>query len=569
MQIEFELVRFKNLLSYGNAETTIVLNQHKNTIITGTNGSGKSAGVLDGICYALFNKPYRKITLGQLVNSVNRKALLVTVQFRVGHDAYTVIRGQKPSVFEIWKNGEIIKEDAASKDYQGFLENEILRMNFKTFKQLVVIGSANYIPFMDLTAADRRAVTEDVLDISIFSAMLEQAKRQLSESKSLIDALTYEISLLKNQIDSQKTLLTSMETEAESNQSAKESRIAEIHDVINQLNDELASIDPQIEELNEAVSKHETLSSNKEKLERQIYKLESKIADFTKQKTFYDHDACPTCTQTIAEDVKITKQNELNDQTTDVQRQLDVGNRLLTEFIEKLSAGAKSVQALSTLVQRQRTILADIKAQQKLLSTTSVDVISQESITMCRDKLKELVTTLVDKSEQKNQTSKDQEYYKVCVEILKDTGIKAKIISTFIPIMNELINDYLQKFDMFVSFELDEMFNETIKSRNRDVFTYNSFSEGEKMRISLSILFAWRKIAATRNSVSTNLLIFDETLDQSLDEESVDTFTHILESMEDGVNTIVVSHRSIIPELFDRHIRVFKQRDFSILETNA
>ena len=327
-------------------------------------------------------------------------------------------------------------------------------------------------------------------------------------------------------------------------------------------------LEEEIADVSDASGKYETLKSNREKLERQIYKLESKAEDALKRMTFYEKDSCPTCSQPISEEFRETQKAELGSIHEDVSKQMNAGNALLEQFSDRINTLTEMVNTFNKLNQARRDTEQEIRSEKKILEQQPA-VVSVESLELCKQKLKEIVTNCMEKVDQKNTASKDIEYYKASVEILKDSGIKAKIISTFIPIMNELINEYLQKFDMFVKFELDEMFNETIKSRNRDTFTYNSFSEGEKSKIDLSILFAWRKIAMSRNSISTNLLIFDETMDRSMDAESVDVFVDILESMEDTLNVIVISHRAIVPELFDRHIKVKLARDFSILDVKT
>lgn len=564
MHIVFNYITFKNLFSYGNVETKITLDDHRNTIVTGKNGTGKSSGVLDGLTYALYNKPYRKVNLGQLVNSINKKDLKVTVCFTIGQDTYKVVRGQKPNVFLISKNDILIEEDSAKNDYQAYLENEILGINYKTFKQIVVIGKATYVPFMNLTPAERRSITEDVLDIAIFSSMLDITKQKVSACKSTIESLTYEIGLLKNQIESQKKLLETLEQEAETKEKEDAERRESCLAKIAELEESVSKINESLEDITDTTSRYETLKVNKEKLEKQIWKLENYIDENNNKIKFFEKDSCPTCSQSISDEFRDSKVLELNNSSEDYEKQCQAGKDLLDTFVEKIGNFTAMIERFNKLNQQRINLEYSLKTERSNLESLNAPV-KRESIDLCRIKLREYVTGLVDKVETKNTASKDIEYFKACVEILKDSGIKAKVISTFIPIMNKLINEYLERFDLFVSFELDEMFNETIKSRNRDTFTYNSFSEGEKAKIDLAILFAWRKIAMSRNSVSTNILIFDETLDQSLDEESVDSFINILDSIEETVNCIVISHRSIIPEVFDRHINVTKVRDFSVI----
>jgi len=564
MHIIFHSITFKNLFSYGNVDTTISLDTHRNTIVTGKNGTGKSSGILDGVCYAIYNKPYRKVNLGQLVNSVNKKDLKVTVEFSIGTTRYKVVRGQKPGIFEIWKDGNLIKEEAASKDYQAVLENDIIGINYKTFKQIVVIGKATYVPFMNLTPAERRSITEDVLDISIFSSMLELAKQKTALCKSTIESLTYEIGLQKNQVESQKKLLDSLEAESAQKTQETDQQKFECRARISDLEEKILKADAILDALCDVSSKHAKITQSKDMLDKQVYKIKTKITDAEKVLGLYSKDTCPTCEQPISAELREEKSLEVESATKELREQLVSGQELLESFKLKSEQITTLVEKFNTWSQSKRNLEYERKSESRILEQLQVET-KLDSIDMCRSKLKECVDILVDKTESKNTASKDIEYFKTCVEVLKDSGIKAKVIGTFIPVMNQLINEYLEKFDMFVSFELDEMFNETIKSRNRDAFSYNSFSEGEKAKIDLSILFAWRKIAMSRNSISSNLLIFDETLDQSLDEESVDIFISILGSIEETANTVVISHRTLIPELFDRHISVTKVRDFSVI----
>lgn len=568
MQVKFNWIKFKNLLSYGNVETHIDLASARHTIVTAKNGQGKSSAFLDSICYALYGKPYRNIKLGQLVNSINKKGLWCEIEFSVGSDTYRVIRGQKPNIFEIYKNNEIVLEDAASRDYQTYLETEVLKINYKTFKQIIVIGSANYVPFMNLSAAERRNITEEVFDIAIFSAMQDLAKKGVAEYKSQVDSLTYEIQVLKDQIASQKELLLTLTAENESKQNDIDAQRIACEETIAKANSRIAEIDALLSDGSELQEKSSQLMSAFTQVKQKVTKLESKIESLEEAKSFYDADNCPTCGQHIEETFKVEKQSKVELEIADLTEKLQSASVLTKTFETKLSDIQERIKEYQGLVYERSSLAASIRRETDAIASL-VRSDSSESIALCKSKIKSAVEALVQKTDDKNAASIQLEHYKVSVEVLKDTGIKAKIIATFIPMMNDLINEYLQKFDMFVSFELDENFNETIKSRNRDTFTYNSFSEGEKTRIDLSILFAWRKIAMARNSVSTNLLIFDETLDKSLDDDAVDTFVDILNTVEDSVNTVVVSHRNVVPEVFDRHITIEKVRDFSVLSVNS
>lgn len=563
MLIKFHYIKFKNLLSYGNAETVLTLDQHKHTIFTAKNGSGKS-GTIEAICYGLYGKPYRNIKLGQLINSINKKALLVEIAFSKGTDSFKVIRGQKPTVFEIYKNGELILEDAASRDYQAYLETEILGINFKTFKQIIVMGSAAYTPFMSLSAAERRNITEEVLDIAVFSSMSDIAKQKVAEHKSQVESLTYEIQVIKNQIDTQKELLSTLSEEAKVKSDEVDQRRKQSADKIADLNKRLSTIDSDLGAIGDVTGKHETLVESKTKLQLRLVKITQQIETLNENLALYHDDACPTCGQAFADELKTQKEHSHQKKVAAlvyVQEQLE---SMLDDFSSSIVTVAASVKQWRDLNQERNNILYAKRLEEQTIVSLSKET-STDGIDLCKSKLKDCVASLVEKTDEKNEASKNFNYYKTSVEILKDSGIKSKVISTFIPVLNQMINEYLNKFDMFVSFELDENFNETIKSRHRDTFTYNSFSEGERTKIDLGILFSWRKLAMSRNSVSTNLLIFDETLDRGLDEDSVQIFIDILSSIEDTVNSIVISHRNVVPELFDRHMTVEKVRDFSVL----
>ena len=568
MKVKFLKARFKNFLSYGNAESEFVYDGFKATSISGKNGFGKSSLALDVICYALFNKAYRDIKLGQLINSINNKELLVTLFFSIGTDSYKVVRGQKPAVFEIWKNDVLIKEDSNSRDYQALLES-ILGFNYKTFKQIVVIGSANYVPFMELSAADRRQIIEEILDISVFSGMQDIAKKTVTDLKASIKSLEYELTLAKEQHKEHKRALEAAQTDQEAMEEVRKGKIAEIES-------ELATLDlqmTQIEESLQAVKVPELmmdeLLSGKESVVSKISELEHSIRNSKNSMSFFlESDECPKCTQTIPSSLKKSVMDSENGNIRSKTEKKNAFNEILEKFNKKIESVNEIYKKQSALNTERRIIQTKIDSYNKNLkgllkeSTETTNSLVPE----LKKQLKENVERILFKSEEKSNIQTNLEYYSMAVNMLKDTGIKSRIISNFIPIINQYINEYLGMFDMFIQFELDETFNETIKSRNRDIFSYNSFSEGEKMRISMSILFAWRKVAMAKNSVSTNLLIFDEILDKSLDSEGIATFLDIMAAEEDDTNMIVISHRENLPEVFDRNIRIKKVNDFSIIE---
>ena len=568
MHVKFHSVKFKNLLSYGNVETEIVLDKFRHTIVTATNGAGKSSAYLDSITYALYGKPYRNIKLGQLINSINGKALSVAVEFSIGTDSYRVVRGQKPAVFEIYKNSELILEDAASRDYQEYLETKILGISYKTFKQIVVIGSATYVPFMSLSAAERRAITEDVLDISIFSDMSDIAKKRVLELRSAFDSISFEITNAQQSITAQKSILTSLEREQEELAISNEALKSELYASIAKYETEIAELDELIETNKSSADKHSALVSSRTKCQMQLAKLEAKQSSLEATMKFYDSETCPTCNQTISVELKEQKHSECSGE----QQQLVENQRkvldYLSSFDAKITEQLVHVNAYQQSVNRKLSAVNSMNMTRLQLNKLNEQKPKTASIDLCKQTIEKLTNTVSEKTDQKFATATQLEYYRTAVDLLKDSGIKAKVIATFIPILNQTINEYLEKFDLFINFHLDETFNETIKSRGRDTFSYNSFSEGEKAKLNICILMAWRKIAISRNSVSTNLLVFDETMDTSMDDDSVGVFTDILESVEGDVNTVVISHRNVVPELFDQHVQIKKVRDFSVIETS-
>lgn len=567
MKVKFEKVKFKNFLSYGNAETEFVYDGYKSTSISGKNGFGKSSLALDVICYGLFNKPYRDINLKQLINSINNKELVVTTWFSVGSDKYRVVRGQKPAIFEIYKNDVLIKEESSSRDYQALLEG-ILGFNHKTFKQIVVIGSANYVPFMQLSSSDRRQIIEEILDISVFSDMQEVARKTVTDMKSSIKNLDYEIQLTKNQIESQRKTLEAAESDHEAAEGVRTQKLSEANQRLSELNQSLSKLETEIEQTKIDELAMDELLDGKEKVSAVLSSLEHSIKQSKHAMAFFlESDTCPKCTQEISSELKKTVMDSENKNIRTKSKKKENAKEIIDKFNEKIESIVEISKRNTTLNSERRitqnninNILNQIKSLEKESNNNN------SLVPELKSQLKDLIEGLLKKTEDKASIQEDVEYYSMAVNMLKDTGIKARIIANFIPIMNQYINEYLSMFDMFVNFELDETFNETIKSRNRDIFSYNSFSEGERCRLDLGILFAWRKIAMSKNSVSTNLLVFDEILDKSLDSEGIATFLDIMSTLEDETNVIVISHRENLPEVFDRTVRIKKVNDFSLIE---
>jgi DNA repair exonuclease SbcCD ATPase subunit len=567
-QVIFQKISFKNLLSYGNYETVFDYTDAKNTLIASKNGAGKSALALDSICYALFNKPYRNIKLGQLINSINNKNLLVTIWFGVGSDLFKVVRGQKPSVFEIWKNDELIPEDSNSRAYQSLLEG-ILGFNYTTFKQIVVIGAANYVPFMQLEAKDRRAVIEDILDISIFSDMSALATKQVSEIKSAISNINYEIDLTSDQVESTKKTLLLMENNRDAAESERIQKLSAAHEQLNGYLEEETRLTDIIANLTQKPIETAPIQTGISRVVSQLSVAKHKKSASKETIDFFQgHDECPQCKQAIGNDVKNQVLTEEQEKTAAADKSIIQLKEIHEQLIQKLQVMEAVADKIDNTNSDIRLVRNNIRHVNKTISDLSQPIKESDTsgLKETKDRMDELNQILEQKKTTKSELVETGAYVSMAVAMLKDTGIKSKIIAQYIPLMNQLINDYLSKFDMFVDFSLDENFNETIRSRNRDAFTYNSFSEGEKMRLDMAILFAWRKIAMSKNSLATNLIIFDETMDSSLDEESVNVFASILESLEDGMRVMVVSHRNVVPELFDRVVNIKKVNDFSVLQ---
>jgi DNA repair exonuclease SbcCD ATPase subunit len=567
--ILFQKVRWKNFLSTGAHFTEIDFTKSTNTLIIGQNGAGKST-VLDALCFGLFGKPFRKINKPQLLNSINQKDALVEVDFEVGTKKYKVIRGIKPNKFEIYVNGVLLNQDAAAKDYQDVLESQILKLNFKSFTQVVILGSASFVPFMQLSASDRRAIIEDLLDIQIFSTMNGVVKDKLSINKDALTKVKYDIALLEEKI---KMQLESIEEHKKHSDAEKAKKV-----------DELASSQVQAIKLtkdNELINKHinqlqSKVGDRKQKLDKKSKglfqvkgKIQTNINRNEKDIEFYEsnHD-CPTCKQSITPEWKQTQVNEkttkIGTQKTNLEEVEAELTRVNTEIEEVTGLLTHISEHQSEITKNNATISAINSYITKLnreITELSTKVKSSE-----QDNVK--LTSLrkeLESNEQGYQTLLvDKQYYEYAGTLLKDGGIKSRIIKQYLPIMNKLINKYLSAMDFFVNFNIDENFNETIKSRHRDEFSYANFSEGEKMRIDLALLFTWRQIAKLKNSTNTNLLILDEVFDSSLDTVGTEEFLKLINEMGTDTNVFVISHKG--DQLFDKFrsvIRFEKKGNFS------
>jgi len=565
--ILFRKIRWRNFLSTGNYFTELQFDKSPNTLIVGQNGAGKST-MLDALCFVLFGKPFRSVNKPQLLNSINGKDCVVEVEFDTGNKSYKIVRGIKPNIFEIWCDGVMINQEAAVRDYQEHLEKFIIKLNYKSFTQIVILGSASFTPFMQLSPGDRRTIIEDLLDIQIFSAMNNILKDKAINNKDLTTNKKYDIELGQQKYDLQKKHLDGLKQNNEEKVKEYEGEIAN-----NTLT--ISTLASQIEEFSNNVTELQILVDAKDETDvkvKKITKLESQIeinlSKFRKDISFFQHnDDCPTCRQAIAMEFKEKELTSLNTKVGECDHGLKELEKKLLEEQAKLNAineTQKKIQALQIKIATNNTSITEtnkyISRLQKQLeelknNTTSTEKEEQELMTI-NDTLSELKQHLCHLIDEKT-------YYEVAANLLKDTGIKTKIIKQYLPIINKLVNKYLASFDFFVNFNLDESFKETIKSRHRDDFIYASFSEGEKQKIDLALLFSWRAVAKLKNSANTNLLILDEVFDSSLDANGTEYLMNILHMLE-GTNVFVISHKGdILQDKFRSVIRFEKVKNFS------
>lgn len=567
--IYFKKLRWRNFMSTGDSFTEMDLTTHKSTLIVGHNGAGKST-MLDAMSFALFGKPHRNINKPQLVNSINNKNCVVEIEFSVGKADFKIIRGVKPQVFEIWKNNVLINQDSHSKEYQRILEQNIIKLNHKSFHQIVVLGSSSFIPFMQLSAQYRREVIEDLLDINVFSKMNILVKEKNATLKEKLKDLNYQLDLKKNQIDAQKKYIRDITAMNQEEINSKKNQITEARDEIDGLLAENAELSSFIEKENDKVS--EALNSahdRKQILLQYRAQFTTQVKNVVNDAKFYETNSqCPTCTQEISEETRNSKLDHARSRARELQsaiRKADEEAAAVTETIDKFTESAEVIR------EKQSTIHSNgqsIKRLQNAIQTLNDDITRLTSRTGDLARANQELTDMNSEKdalmEERMKLNEEFSYNSVMAEMLKDTGIKTKVIKQYIPIINNLVNKYLQILDFFVHFNLDESFQETIKSRHRDAFTYDSFSEGEKQRIDLALLFTWRMIAKMKNSVATNLLVLDETFDSSLDHDGVENLMKILYSLDDDTNVFVISHKGeILDGKFKNKIEFFKDKNFS------
>jgi DNA repair exonuclease SbcCD ATPase subunit len=567
--IHFKSCKWQNFLSTGTDAITISLDKSPSTLIVGQNGAGKST-LLDALSFGLFGKAHRDIGKGQLINSINKKGTLVEVEFNIGNSEFKIVRGIKPNKFEIWQNGNMINQASNARDFQKYLETNILKLNHKSFHQVVVLGSSSFIPFMQLPSWSRRSIIEDLLDINIFSKMNNLLKEKNAKLRDNLNDINHRIDLVNTKIDSQSKYIKDLDAlnqeQIDKNRDSIETYKEQIDNTFKEsqklgknLTSLLADEERSHKHFMERMSEVKSLDKN----------LNGKIKSLVKEARFYeDNDNCPTCEQEITKDIKETKLTGIKSTAADVQLEL---GKLAKEVDLTEKEGIQISNNLNTLRQRQGKINSNnekISLLQKEITKVQKEVSNLNKLTgdsgKAKKELSDLKATKQKATEMKLEYVEERTYNEVLGEMLKDTGIKTKVIKQYLPVMNRLINQYLQVLDFFVAFHLDENFNETIRSRHRDSFNYASFSEGEKQRIDLSLLFTWRQIAKMKNSAATNLLILDETFDSSLDVDGVDNLTKILSTLEDGTNVFIISHKGdILENKFRSKIEFFKHKNFS------
>jgi len=565
--ILFEKIRWKNFLSTGNQYIEIILNKDNNTLIVGTNGSGKST-VLDALTFSLFGKPFRKINKSQLINTTNEKDCMVEVELTIGTIEWKVVRGVKPNKFEIYRNDELLDQFSNVNDQQKWLEQNVIKMNYKSFTQIVILGSSAFVPFMQLTSNNRREVIEDLLDIKIFSSMNNIIKEKSRSLKEEIKVLTLKKESLNDKVSMQESFIAEIENRSKESIEENKKKMRSIGDEICVLMLQNEHTDDQVFGLTEEQKKVTGATEKLRKLGGLKGKISNKVSVITKEHKFFtDNTVCPTCTQAIEEEFRINKIADAQTKAKELQsgyKELEEAIKNEEEREHQFTALSKEITNLTHGISKNNTRIAGYQRQQQDLESEIQTITEQlanrntehEKLTTFKDNL----TTTYNELSSRKDTIR---YYDYSYGLLRDGGVKSKIIKKYLPLINQQVNRYLQMMDFYINFTLDEEFNETVQSPIHEDFSYASFSEGEKMRIDLALLFTWREVARMKNSVNTNLLIMDEVFDSSLDGLGTEEFLKIIKYVIKDANVFVISHKSGMDERFENVIRYEKVKGFS------
>ena len=570
--IHFKKVRYKNLLSSGNRFTTFELDRSNTTLIVGDNGAGKST-LLDALCFGLYGKGFRNLKKDLLINSINQKELVVEIDFSIGKRDYKVIRGAKPNKFELYTNGKMVNQDATMKDYQEHLEKNILKMSYRSFTQVAILGSANFTPFMQLRAVERRKLVEDLLDISIFSTMQDMLKKKVSQHNLEVKETSHEIDLLHERISGLNDQVNALQKNREVKIKKYESTVNETQNNINKILGEVDEKTQNVVEKKRSIkSKDSTESRLKQAtdLERQLETARKKaIADV---KFYEENDDCPVCKQGLDHDHKEKCIKEREDKAEEITQALNDIDKTIGECRDEIQR-INVIQSEIDEIQREIGLLqTEVVSNQKYIKKLQGEIEDLQNEVVGDSDVHDRLTsseTDLDILEKKQETQTErQHYFELATMLLRDQGVRQRIIKQYVPIMNKMINKYLANLEFYVGFELNEAFEETIKSRFRDVFKYDNFSQGEKMRIDLALLFTWRAVARLKNSVNTNILILDEVFDSSLDSQGTDDFLKLLNTLNEKTNAFIISHKGDqLYDKFEEVIKFEKHKNFSRIAT--
>jgi DNA repair exonuclease SbcCD ATPase subunit len=565
--ILFKTIRWKNFLSTGTQYTEVDFTKNKTNLIVGTNGAGKST-VLDALTFALFGKPFRKINKPQLINSVNEKDCRVEVEFSIGNTEWKVVRGIKPALFEIWRNDAALDQSAAALDQQKWLEQNVLKMNYKSFTQIVILGSSTFVPFMQLSAAHRREVIEDLLDIKIFSSMNMVIKEKIRQAKEDIKVLELKKESLLDKVNMQQSFIEELENRGKDNINANKEKIANLDKEIGNYMKENESVEDPLRAL---ICEQDAITGYADKLRKLGNlkgKISQKVSSITKEHKFFtENTVCPTCTQSIEETFRINRINDAQSKAKELQsgyKELEEAIKEEEERERQFNTLSKEISKLTNGISQNNIKINGLRRQiqnlEKEIQVLTEDLANRNSEHEKLESFEDNLKTTYDELSSKKDTIN---YYDFSYSLLKDGGVKSKIIKKYLPLINQQVNRYLQMMDFYINFTLDEEFNETVQSPIHEDFSYASFSEGEKMRIDLALLFTWREVARMKNSVNTNLLIMDEVFDSSLDGFGTEEFLKIIRYVIKDANVFVISHKTGLEDRFESVLKFEKVKGFS------